>query len=231
MNPFGDTDSKIQKEQEGQGQRDKDDRKEIIVANLFPLPNLILNPAGKLTLNIFEPRYLNLLESCEKDNILMAIAHASTVQDEKHPIIIPHEHFPYIHEQVGFGKVQVLAETDAGTKVIVISGSGKGKVKAVHKAAGGFLSVEIEEIKTANELDSLMTFMFRRLKMITEEKVRELLKNDREVQVLMNNLQRPEELVAFYSDHILKDPNIKLAVFHANDINEKLEIIGRSLLH
>lgn len=226
MNVFSDTDSS-----KSEKNSVKSNKKQVVVANLFPLPQLILNPAGKLTLNIFEPRYLNLLNSCENDGALMAIAHASSVQDEDHTLTIAHEKFPYINEQVGFGKVQTLAETDAGTKVVVISGQGKGIVKNVHKASGGYLSVEIEEVPTTNDLDPLMTFMFRRLKMITEEKVSELLKNDREVQVLMNNIQRPEELVAFYSDHILRDPKTKLSIFKANDINEKLEIIGQSLLH
>lgn len=206
-------------------------KESIVLANLFPLPQLLLNPAGKLTLNIFEPRYLNLLKSCEKDGVLMAIGHASISQDEEHTLSIPHEKFPFIHKEVGFGKVQTLAETDAGTKVVVISGQGKGVIKEVHQAYGGFLSVEIEEIPTSNELDSLMTFIYRRLRMIAEEKIKELLNNDREVQVLMNNLKEPEELVAFYSDHLLKDPKAKLAIFKANDINEKLDLIGKSLLH
>ncbi len=205
--------------------------KATVQAHLFPLPRLILNPGGKLTLNIFEPRYLNLLKSCEKDGVYMAIGNASESPDGDHSLEIPHEKFPYLYPEVGFGKVQVLAATDAGTKVIVVTGKAKGKVKAVHPAAGGFLSVELEEIPHVSELDSSMEFMYRRLRMITKERVFDLLNSEREVGILMDNLKEPCELIAFYSDHLLKDPTTRMAVFKANNINEKLDLIGKSLLH
>jgi Lon protease-like protein len=209
----------------------KSENKMTVQAHLFPLPRLLLNPGGKLTLNIFEPRYLNLLKACENDGIYMAIGNASDRFDEDHDLEIPHEKFPYLYPEVGFGKVQVLAATDAGTKVIVVSGQGKGRIKEVHQEAGGFLSVELEEVPTVSELEGQMEFMYRRLCMITRERVFELLGNEREVNVLMDNLQNPPELIAFYSDHLLKDSNVKMAVFKANDINEKLHLIGQSLLH
>lgn len=165
----------------------------------------------------------------------MAIAHAQAKESngftQKDFQTIPHEKFPYIYPDVGFGKVQILAETDKGTKVVVVSGEGKGKITTVHQDSGGFLTAEIKEVPLQNNLDSQMTFIYRRLRSITKEKVSELLKNEREVEVLMNNLLTPQELVAFYADHICRDFSVRVAVFEANDINEKLSIIGKSLVH
>lgn len=206
------------------------------LVHLFPLPNLLLNPGGKITLNLFEPRYLNLLASCEKDGVPMAIGHAQAEQDlverEGEDFIkIPHEHFPYICSEVGFGKVHTLAETDKGTKVIVVSGDAKGRIKKVHQSEGGFLSVELEEVPLDHQLDDQMIFMYRRLRSITREKIRAILSNDREVEVLMQNLHTPEELVAFYTDHVCRDFSVRISVFKSNDINEKLHILLNSLVH
>lgn len=206
--------------------------KQTHLVHLFPLPNLLLNPGGKITLNIFEPRYLNLISSCERDNVPMAIAHAQTHNDSegKELLAIPHEKFPFIHPEVGFGRVQVLAQTDTGTKVVVVSGDHKGRVTQVHHGSGGFLSVEVEEVPLEQDLEQEMTFLYRRLRSITRDKIKELLKSDREVGVLMDNLQSPHELLAFYTDHVCRDFSVRMKVFEANNINEKLQIIGKSLV-
>lgn len=206
-----------------------DTHKSEMQAHLFPLPKLILNPLGKITLNIFEPRYLNLLYSCEKEGVLMAIAHAETTF-KKDFIEIPHESFPFIHSEVGFGKVQTLGTTEAGTKMIVVTGLGKGQITSVSENEGGYLSVSLDLIPYQNILSDEKTFLFRRLRDITREKIYELLKNEREVNVLMDNLKDPGELVAFYADHILKDFQTKLLIFESNNINQKLDIISKDLV-
>ncbi len=40
---------------------------------IFPLSNCLLLPNGNLTLNIFEPRYLNLINDCIKSNKYMGM--------------------------------------------------------------------------------------------------------------------------------------------------------------
>lgn len=203
--------------------------KSNIQANLFPLPNLILNPGGKLTLNIFEPRYLELLEACERNGTPLAIAHAET-HEHKDFIKIPHNEFPFVFSEVGFGSVQTLSTTENGAKIIVVTGLGKGKITGVQENEGGYLSVSLEDIPYERDLDVEMTFLYRRLKDITRERINDFLKNEREVSVLMDNLREPQELVAFYTDHILKDFKLKMVIFESNNINEKLKIISEDLV-
>ncbi len=198
-------------------------------ANLFPLPNLILNPGGKITLNIFEPRYLELLDDCLVNNTPMAIGHALPSEEERF-ISIPHEKFPYVFQEVGFGKVTLLAETDAKTKIIIVEGQGKGTISRVIPSNSPYLTVDIDPLPFQNELDGMNTFLYRRLKELTREKVQPLVQNQREVSVIMENLKDPCELVAFYTDHLLKDFDTRLQIFKANDVNEKIEILSNYLV-
>ncbi|MEC7276013.1 MAG: LON peptidase substrate-binding domain-containing protein [Bdellovibrionota bacterium] len=198
-------------------------------ANLFPLSKLILSPGGKLTLNIFEPRYLALLEDCLKNDIPMALGHACSTPLEG-GVSIPHETYCEVFCEVGFGTPQVLTTTPQGSQVVVVNGEGKGKLCDLTEDERGFLKAELKEVSYQDQLESEQTFLYRRLKSITKEQVSELLKNDREAEILMSNLNTPNELVAFYSDHLMKSFDHKLSVFKQNDINEKIQLIGQYLV-
>lgn len=198
-------------------------------ANLFLLPKLILNPGGKLTLNIFEERYLALLEDCLQNGTPMAIGHASGEKMEE-SCEVYHEKFHYVFEEVSFGDPQVLTETAEGSKLIVVNAKGKGRISHCKLHPAGYNEVDLEEVRLSLELSSDKEFLYRRLKTLTREKVGGLLKNEREVDLLMDNLKTPHELVAFYADHILKPFETRLRVFRENDLNQKIKLLGEHLV-
>ncbi len=198
-------------------------------ANLFLLPKLIVNPGGKLTLNIFEDRYLRLLENSIMNNIPMAVGHASH-ESFQNSVVVHHEKFPHVYEEVSFGTPQILTQTAQGSKLIVINALGKGRISQSTLTEDGFNRIELEEVQCCNELDSDNVFLYRRLKSLTRERVEDLLKSKREVELLMDNLERPHELVAFYADHLLKPFDTRLKVFRENDVNTKLRILGQHLV-
>lgn len=200
-----------------------------LTVNLFPLPGLILQPGGKTTLNLFEERYLNLLKSCEGQDIYLALGHADSCRERQCEVEIPHEKFKYLYPEVGYGKVQVLGDTAKGTKVIVVQGIGKGLVEGSSITEDGFIQAIIDPLEVNDELDESKTFLYRRLKNLTRERLQELLKNDREVNILMDNLNGPCELVSFYTDHIVREFEHKFQIFKLNDINDKIEFLGQLL--
>lgn len=202
----------------------------VIKAHLFPLPRLILNPGGKITLNIFEPRYLKLLEDCMEKGFPMAIGHALSENGEN-CLRIPHEKYPYVYDEVGYGTVRVLAKTDANTKIVVIEGEGKAKIQSVCPFEAPFISVKLSPLEMKQDLDPMNTFLYRRMRGLTQDKLKEMVDNEREVHILMDQLQTPKELVAFYTDHLLRDFDTRMKVFSSNDINEKIQILGKAVTH
>lgn len=218
-------------------------------ANLFPLQNLILNPGSKLTLNIFEKRYLNLLDDCLKNKTPMAIGHAykgpleisadtNTDGSDEHTnkslikkvTAIPHESFPFIYSEVGFGRVKVLVETPAKTKIILVEGLGKGRISSHFQNQGNFLTAELYPIDYEDQLHDDFVFLYRRLEELTRDRVKELVKDSREENIIMKSIANPTELVAFYADHLLKDFDLRLEIFSLNDINEKINLLSSFVL-
>ena len=79
---------------------------------VFPLPGALLLPRGRLPLNIFEPRYLAMLDDTLKsDHRLIGMIQPS---DDSRP--------PKLHKVGCAGRITSLSETEDGRYLIVLSG-------------------------------------------------------------------------------------------------------------
>lgn len=199
-------------------------------ALLFPLPGLILNPMSKLTLNIFEPRYLEMIDKAVSEDIPLAISPSYQNISREDVVRIDHESTPYVYRFCGHGRVQVLGVTPEGNKLIMIEGAGKGEITNV-MSGGNYNEVLLEDVEQDYGLSESNTFVYRRLRKLTEESLLEHLGKKSEVSTIMSHLENPQSLIAFYCDHILKDFTKRLEVFNANSLEEKICLLGHYLVH
>jgi len=89
---------------------------------VFPLPGALLLPRGQMPLNIFEPRYLAMVDDCFRDGhrligmIQPDVAHS---QNEERPALF----------QVGcVGRITQLAESGDGRYILELTGISRFKV-------------------------------------------------------------------------------------------------------
>ena len=185
---------------------------------------------SKLTLNVFEPRYLEMIDRSVEEGIPLAIAPSYSQNLSNEVVQIDHESTPFVFQYCGHGSVQILGDTAKGTKLIMVEGVGKGKILDVHYQ-GSFNTVTIESVDQEAELDENNIFIFRRLKSLTKEMLAEKLGRQEEVEAIMSHLEEPQSLVAFYSDHLLQDFEKHLEVFKVNSLHEKLQLLGNYRVH
>lgn len=91
---------------------------------IFPLPNALLTPGGRLPLNIFEPRYLNMVEDVLKSDKLIGM-----VQPKPQPTNIRDAAHPKVFEIGCAGRITDYCETHDGRIEIVLSGLCRFAVK------------------------------------------------------------------------------------------------------
>jgi len=197
-------------------------------AVLFPLPGLILSPGGKITLNIFEPRYLKMVQDALDRDLPMAIGHASKTEFST-SVAIPDEGFPYVCSDVGFGKVEVLGESPKGL-FVAVSSLGKAHISHVQGCEDDYIKLQISPIHQNYELSAHSEFLYRRIKSLAADKMMNCLKSKEEVERVMQQLGSPHKLLAFYTDHILKGWDKKYELFQIDDINEKIQRLGQMIV-
>ncbi|GAB4019078.1 MAG: hypothetical protein Fur0010_20670 [Bdellovibrio sp.] len=201
-----------------------------INAHLFVLPKLLLNPGGKVSLNIFEPRYQAMIDDCLLTKTPMAIGTAHEFRQLSSDVRVPHEKYFYVHQTVGLGPIRLLHTAENGYRLILITGQMKGKILNVTENNLGFLSAEIEVIQENLKLDGRNTFLFRRLHALIEDKVKPMLTEERDRKVLMDSLIHPSEVVAFYCENILNSMEAKTYLLELDDINEKIQFLAELIL-
>lgn len=82
---------------------------------IFPLPGALLLPRGKLPLNIFEPRYLAMVEDSLANRRIFAM-----IQPD--PNAPPTEHGPGLYPVGCLGRLSSFSETDDGRFLITLTG-------------------------------------------------------------------------------------------------------------
>jgi len=85
------------------------------VVPIFPLSGAILLPRGQLPLNIFEPRYLNMVDDALRTNRLIAMVQPKIPGGEA-------QGTPEVFSIGGLGRLTALSETDDGRYLITLTG-------------------------------------------------------------------------------------------------------------
>tara|TARA_B100000674_G_C37593195_1_gene801798 strand:- start:24 stop:671 length:648 start_codon:yes stop_codon:yes gene_type:complete len=82
---------------------------------VFPLSNFIIFPKTSVPLNIFEPRYIELINDSMKTNKLIGMIQPKSTNDEKSLI-------PSLHKIGCLGKITSFKETEDGRYLIELKG-------------------------------------------------------------------------------------------------------------
>ena len=86
---------------------------------VFPLSNFIIFPDTTVPLNIFEPRYIQMVDDCMKSNRVMGMIQPKKTGNLKKPDLY----------NVGcIGKITSFNETEDGRYLIVLNGISRFKV-------------------------------------------------------------------------------------------------------
>ena len=86
---------------------------------VFPLSNFIIFPHTTVPLNIFETRYIEMIDSCMKDNRVLGLIQPKKASNLKKPDL---------YEVGCAGKITSFNETDDGRYLIVINGICRFKI-------------------------------------------------------------------------------------------------------
>ncbi len=109
---------------------------------LFPISGVVLLPHGELPLNIFELRYLALVDAALATNRLIGIIQPNLSTDEDHP-----------YERIGcVGRITSFQETGDGRYWLGLTGLARFYVHGVIHTEAPFLSARVDYTPFAGDL-------------------------------------------------------------------------------
>ena len=84
------------------------------IVPVFPISNFIIFPKTTVPLNIFEPRYIDMINDCMKSNKFIGMIQPKKTNDENTP--------PVLHKIGCLGKITSFKETEDGRYMIELKG-------------------------------------------------------------------------------------------------------------
>ena len=139
---------------------------------IFPLSNFIIFPRTTVPLNIFEPRYVDMINDSMKTNKLFGMVQPKTVKnfDDTKP--------PILHNIGCLGKITSFKESEDGRYLIELKGITRFEVKKEINSNKKYREFEIDFSNYSNDLDdkkedlkfSDLELIFKDLKTLFEKK-------------------------------------------------------------
>ncbi len=108
---------------------------------IFPLPNVVLLPGMVLPLNVFEPRYLELVDFAQQHGQHIGV-----------PLLSPAEH-DAIEPVFGVGKLVFHVRLPDGRRIIRLEGVCRVKVQSEHTRTHAFREVHVTPLGEPRPLD------------------------------------------------------------------------------
>ena len=139
---------------------------------LFPLSNFIIFPKTTVPLNIFEPRYIEMINDSMKSNKLIGMVQPKTVKN------FVDSEIPVLHNIGCLGKITSFKETEDGRYLIELKGIIRFEITKEIKSDKKYREFEINFNTYSNDLDekkedlkfSDLELIFKDLKTLFEKK-------------------------------------------------------------
>ena len=193
--------------------------------HLFPLGQISLQTGSQKPLNIFEPRYLQMIEDSIRTDTPVALVYSSA-EFADGDLKIPHEIYEQVSPVAGMGVPRMIQKSEDGTMVIMLPGEFKGKITKIIETDGPYIVGEFEKVEEELKLDSANILLLRRITTKLSKWIDENMSMPMQKDTLLGHLNEPSRVVGLFCEFIIKEPCVRQKVLEMDDINEKIHFLA-----
>ncbi len=189
---------------------------------VFPLPRMVFYPGTTKPLNVFEPRYVQMINEAVEGNVPVALAFS-----EPRRFSEGYAGALGVRRVAGVGRPVVLEARMDGTLLVLVEALGKVRLDR-RRAPGGrsYAVCGADWVDETNRLEPGNIFMLNRL---NKEFVRWLEANvgDREqLAIFLSQLKSPFEKINYLCSLMIHEPETQQRLLEADDINDRLRTVS-----
>ncbi len=132
---------------------------ELVEVSVFPLTRMTFFPATTKPLNIFETRYIQMVEAALQSNGLIALAYSEPSTAKAQGVGV----LGHVRSIAGVGKVQLIERRSDGTLLILLVAVGKVRFERVLEDETPYLRAQARWIAEDGKLSDQYLFLYHRL--------------------------------------------------------------------
>lgn len=181
---------------------------------VFPL-ELSFFPTTALPLNIFEPRYIQMMTD--------ALA-------SEHPVALsfedPNQPSSSKAQVVGFGIPTLLEKRTNGTLLILLRGVARAQLGRQLQDKP-YLVYRAQVLEDENQVLEPNRFRMRRYENALKKWIQQQVPGKVERDSLLATLNSDQKIIEFVSMHMVRDPDLRQQLLEADDINIRINLLQR----
>lgn len=182
---------------------------------LFPLTNVNLFPSTTKPLQIFEERYIQMIQDAIAKKTAVAICFVPEGSQEIRPI-------------AGFGHPQIIESKPDGTLIIFINCIGKTLLDLQNlKAVDPYIIAEGQLIEEIHDVDADSQRYFVKLSQVLVRWIKKHVPNQAQQEIFLRSLIGPREVVSAFAAYLVTDYDLQYEMIQIHSINEQIQFLYR----
>jgi uncharacterized protein len=191
---------------------------------VFPLGNVVFYPSTSKPLNIFEPRYVQMV----RDSIITGTPIVLGYVDDPDHEYAYHagQKLDFVREVAGFGFPMILDEKPDGSLLIFLQGRGKVKLGSVIGGGAPYIVCEAEMISENHQMVDRVASEFTMINKVLKNWVQNHIPEPNNRDQFMASIKSAEEVIGCFASYLVADHDMQQLLLESNDINEKIHLVS-----
>lgn len=185
--------------------------------SVFPLAKVTLFPSTTKPLNIFEPRYVAMIEDALKNDGLVALAYhdPSTAKAQDLGIM------GHVRMVAGVGRVQLVERRPDGTMLILLHAIGKVQLETAIKTDLPYIRAEARWLEEEKTLSDKYLFVLSRLMRDLGRWLTTHIPSAEDRDKFLEHLETPEDKINAICSLMVLDAEMQQALLETDSLDER----------
>ncbi len=195
---------------------------------VFPLKDVVFFPRTTIPLNIFEPRYIQMVRDAVEKNIPIALCQPPASESVVATRSAPKGARRFTQTVAGMGTPQILHENPDGSMVIALKGQAKIHLLDVIEEKP-YIVCQAVAIDENSKLDPKNIFRLNRLYKIFKDWADQNIEDPVERQHFSSSMREEQQLIETMGLFFIEETEDRQHLLELDDINERLEFVSKHL--
>lgn len=193
---------------------------------VFPLTRVTLFPHTTKPLNIFEPRYVKMVNDAVRNNVRIALAYTEPSATAGS---IGGQSNGHVHSIAGAGTVHILERRPDGTMLILLKCDGKVKLTEMLVSEEPYIKSKARWIEESNRVSQANIFILNRIVKAMGAWLSLHVPDADSREAFLRKMTTPEERVNAVCSMMVLDAQMQQSLLEMNSIDERLETLAMAI--
>lgn len=191
---------------------------------VFPLTGCVFYPNTAKPLNIFEPRYLEMINDSLTTQTPIALAFADEGDGTGFKFEVG-KPLPFVREISGYGLPQIIEKRPDGSLLVLMKSLGKCRLKNTLPTSTPYLVCEAESLTEDMDIKTESMAQFLTVHKVLVQWINANIGEESHRQHFLEQLKSPAEAIGCAASYCVQDVDLQQMILEAPNMNEKVNLL------